>query len=186
MLWSLALAGAGTALVSPFVTEVLMFGVFPSAFACIGSTHQDYRFRRGSGGTLTAAREAATSQFPYVVTPRVFSGRGVVSFGAAVGGDTWCFVFRTQSGSVVICTCVLRALAQEWTHDRLDATVFLCFCADVSCGAVQYVYASTTCRFVALLSGSQSWSALLAELKHVNAVSALVLWSAMMIKRRAR
>lgn len=92
MLWSLALAGAGTALVSPFVTEVLMFGVFPSAFACIGSTHQDYRFRRGSGGTLTAAREAATSQFPCVVTLRVFVSRGVVSFAAVVGGDVCCLV----------------------------------------------------------------------------------------------
>jgi hypothetical protein len=51
MLWSLALAGAGTALRTLYVSEAVMFA-FPTIFALVGGAHQDYRYRRGSGGML--------------------------------------------------------------------------------------------------------------------------------------
>jgi hypothetical protein len=54
MLWSLALAGAGTALRTPYVSEAVMFA-FPTIFALVGGAHQDYRYRRGSGGMLRYA-----------------------------------------------------------------------------------------------------------------------------------
>ena len=42
-----------------------MFYTFPAVFAAIGSSHQDYRYRRGSGGSLTPEREAVTSNVPF-------------------------------------------------------------------------------------------------------------------------
>lgn len=64
-LWAFGLTGFGTALGTPFATEFVMFAT-PLLFAAIGSSHQDYRFRRGSGGQLTPEVEAKTSNVPFV------------------------------------------------------------------------------------------------------------------------
>jgi uncharacterized membrane protein len=37
----------------------------PAVFCCIGTSHQDYRFRRGEGGVLTPELEAKTSNIPF-------------------------------------------------------------------------------------------------------------------------
>eukprot|EP01134_Creolimax_fragrantissima_P006900 CFRG6900T1 len=63
--WSLASLALGSAILTPFIGESLFFGGF-LAFALIGTSHQDYRFRRGSGGELTPEKEAITSNVPFV------------------------------------------------------------------------------------------------------------------------
>jgi uncharacterized membrane protein len=63
--WSLASLGLGAACVNPFATEVIMF-TMPCIFASIGTTHQDYRYRRSSGGLLTPEVEARTCNIPFV------------------------------------------------------------------------------------------------------------------------
>jgi uncharacterized membrane protein len=63
-LWSLGLAGLGAALATPFAPSFVMF-VFPSVFALVGGAHQDSRFRRGMGGTLTPEVDAKTSNVPF-------------------------------------------------------------------------------------------------------------------------
>lgn len=62
--WSLGLACAGQACYTLFLPELVMF-TFPLVFAAIGTEHQDYRYRRGSGGLLTNQYEAATSNIPF-------------------------------------------------------------------------------------------------------------------------
>lgn len=64
-LWAFGLTGFGAALGTPFATEFVAFAM-PLVFAAIGSTHQDYRFRRGSGGLLTPEVEAKTSNIPFL------------------------------------------------------------------------------------------------------------------------
>jgi uncharacterized membrane protein len=39
---------------------------FPIVFSYIGSSHQDYRYRRNNGGRLTPEREAVTSNIPFL------------------------------------------------------------------------------------------------------------------------
>jgi hypothetical protein len=63
-LWALASMGVGTALVTPFLVESLFFGG-PLLLATFGTAHQDARFRRGLGGTLTPEKEEATSNIPF-------------------------------------------------------------------------------------------------------------------------
>jgi len=63
-LWSLASLGVGTALLTPFVVESLFFAG-PIALATVGTWHQDSRFKRGMGGTLTADMESKTSNIPF-------------------------------------------------------------------------------------------------------------------------
>jgi uncharacterized membrane protein len=63
--WSLGLFSLGRALPSVYVPEIICY-TFPAIFAVIGTSHQDYRYRRGSGGTLTPEREAVTSNVPFV------------------------------------------------------------------------------------------------------------------------
>lgn len=63
--WSFASACLGQAAATVFLPEVVMFS-FPTIFAIIGTTHQDYRFRRGWGGTLTPEQESKTSNIPFV------------------------------------------------------------------------------------------------------------------------
>jgi uncharacterized membrane protein len=70
-LWSLGLIGLGTASLSIFLPEVI-FGSFAGLFAAIGSSHQDYRHRRGSGGYLSPERELTTSNVPFAA---VLAGR---------------------------------------------------------------------------------------------------------------
>ena len=56
--------GVGTALVTPFLVESLFFGG-PLLLATFGTAHQDTRFRRGMGGTLTPEKESVTSNIPF-------------------------------------------------------------------------------------------------------------------------
>ena len=63
-LWALASLGVGTALITPFLVEATFFGG-PLLLASLGTTHQDSRFRRGMGGTLSPAKEQATSNIPF-------------------------------------------------------------------------------------------------------------------------
>ena len=63
-LWALASMGVGTALVTPFLVESLFFGG-PLLLATFGTAHQDTRFRRGMGGTLTPEKESVTSNIPF-------------------------------------------------------------------------------------------------------------------------
>ena len=48
-----------------YLPHAVMFS-FPIVFSYIGSTHQDYRFRRNNGGSLTPERESMTSNVPFV------------------------------------------------------------------------------------------------------------------------
>lgn len=64
MFWSLGSLAMGKALSTVFIPEVVMFS-FPMAFAYIGGAHQDQRFRRGSGGTLTPDKDKKTSNVPF-------------------------------------------------------------------------------------------------------------------------
>lgn len=64
-LWSFGLACLGTALSTVYVSEIVMF-TFPIVFTLIGSEHQDYRFRRGSGGVLSPEMEDRTSNIPFL------------------------------------------------------------------------------------------------------------------------
>lgn len=63
--WALGFVGLGAALATPFATHVAMF-TMPTVFALIGGAHQDYRYRRGWGGTLTPEMDAKTSNIPFV------------------------------------------------------------------------------------------------------------------------
>lgn len=65
LLWSLGLFGAGHAMRSIYVTEIVM-GTFPLIFSYIGGAHQDSRHRRGSGGILSPHRETRTSNVPFL------------------------------------------------------------------------------------------------------------------------
>jgi uncharacterized membrane protein len=64
-LWSFGLLGLGTAIGTPFIGEIIMFG-FPILFAFIGGMHQDYRYRRSMGGQLTQEIDDVTSNVPFV------------------------------------------------------------------------------------------------------------------------
>ena len=85
-LWSLGIASLGTAVTTGwsvlFLLDVecrsflmyfcvvyypyrVMF-TFPIVFSFIGSTHQDYRFRRHNGGSLSPEQEAVTSNIPFL------------------------------------------------------------------------------------------------------------------------
>jgi uncharacterized membrane protein len=55
----------GSAITAAYPTHLVFF-TFPLVFAAIGSEHTDYRYRRGSGGVLTAEREAQTSNIPFL------------------------------------------------------------------------------------------------------------------------
>ena len=63
--WSLGAFSLGRALPNVFLPEIVFY-TFPAVFTIIGSSHQDYRYRRGSGGSLTPEREAVTSNVPFV------------------------------------------------------------------------------------------------------------------------
>ncbi|XP_063900832.1 uncharacterized protein LOC135120458 [Zophobas morio] len=63
--WSLGFTGVGLALTTMYACETVLFGMF-GVFALIGSAHQDYRFRKGSGGSLSMDMEAQTSNIPFL------------------------------------------------------------------------------------------------------------------------
>jgi uncharacterized membrane protein len=64
-LWSFGFLSVGTALKTIYATEMLMFS-FPFVFVTIGTFHQDYRHRRGSGGYLDPKIDMVTSNVPFV------------------------------------------------------------------------------------------------------------------------
>lgn len=63
--WSLGLLGASFALTTPYVSKMVLCGMFP-VFALIGGSHQDYRYRRGSGGKLSPELDSISSNIPFV------------------------------------------------------------------------------------------------------------------------
>lgn len=63
-IWSLASVGVGTALLTPFFVESLFFAG-PLALATVGTWHQDSRYRRGIGGSLSPEIEKKTSNLPF-------------------------------------------------------------------------------------------------------------------------
>ena len=63
--WSLGLFCLGRAATTVFLPEVV-FNTWPIIFAFIGGEHQDYRFRRGSGGWLTPEKDDITSNIPFL------------------------------------------------------------------------------------------------------------------------
>lgn len=62
--WILGFVGLGAAVATPFLSEMVMF-TMPAVFAVVGGLHQDSRFRRGLGGTLTPEVDAKTSAVPF-------------------------------------------------------------------------------------------------------------------------
>ncbi|KNC81639.1 hypothetical protein SARC_06044 [Sphaeroforma arctica JP610] len=64
-LWALAMLTSGSALLTPFIAEACFYLGF-GLFAIIGTEHQDYRYRRGSGGELSPEKEAITSNMPFM------------------------------------------------------------------------------------------------------------------------
>lgn len=78
--WSMGALGLGTALATPFATEAVMFGM-PALMALIGTTHQDFRFRRNSGGELPPEVDAVTSNVPFLA---LITGK---QSWAALGGE---------------------------------------------------------------------------------------------------
>jgi uncharacterized membrane protein len=44
----------------------IVFHSFPVIFALIGGAHQDYRYRRGWGGSLSPEKDAVTSNVPFL------------------------------------------------------------------------------------------------------------------------
>lgn len=71
LLYGAGLVCAGIALRAHHAsTRVLCAG--PLCVAVVGTHHQDSRYRRGMGGTLTPARDAATSNIPFAA---LMSGR---------------------------------------------------------------------------------------------------------------
>eukprot|EP00941_MAST-03F_sp_MAST-3F-sp1_P004698 g4698.t1 len=64
-LWSLGFLGLGTALVTSNAPGFVLCS-FPLAFALIGGAHQDYRYRRGSGGVLLPEVDEISSNIPFL------------------------------------------------------------------------------------------------------------------------
>ena len=65
MNYSLAFFFLGMGIKSPAQSPRL-FALLFLAWAMIGSAHQDKRYRRGSGGSLTPEKERITSNFPFL------------------------------------------------------------------------------------------------------------------------
>lgn len=78
--WSFGLTCLGAAVRVPSIPQAAWLAM-PTLVALVGGAHRDYRFRRGQGGSLTAAYEAQTSHVPFVA---LLSGaQGPVSEAAA-------------------------------------------------------------------------------------------------------
>lgn len=63
-LWSLALMGAGNAVLHTH-PPLKMWWYGPTLVAWLGGAHSDSRFRRGMGGTLDPGYDSQTSNFPF-------------------------------------------------------------------------------------------------------------------------
>lgn len=70
-LWSYGLVTLGYAATTIFVPEIVMC-IWPIVFTYVGSSHQDYRYKRGMGGSLSIEKEEKTSNLPFVA---LLSGR---------------------------------------------------------------------------------------------------------------
>lgn len=64
MLWFSSIYSVSIALLTPFVTEIVMFSS-PLLVTALLTEHMDYRYRRGIGGSLTTERDAVTSNVPF-------------------------------------------------------------------------------------------------------------------------
>ena len=69
--WSIGFVTLGYAATSVFIPEIVMC-VWPVIFAYIGTSHQDERYRRGMGGTLSKEKDEKTSNIPFAA---LLSGR---------------------------------------------------------------------------------------------------------------
>lgn len=63
--WSFGLLTLSKAITTIYLPEVVMF-TFPSIFAYIGGSHQDHRFLKNSGGTLSLEKYNKTSNVPFL------------------------------------------------------------------------------------------------------------------------
>jgi uncharacterized membrane protein len=68
-LWFMGITTLGSAMVTPYPAHAVMF-TFPLIFALIGGEHQDYRYRRRSGGYLSPEMDAQTSNVPFLAMIR--------------------------------------------------------------------------------------------------------------------
>jgi len=73
--YSIGLLGLGFAITTPYVGRLALL-TGPLFVAIIGTHHQDSRFRRGIGGTLTEEREKETSNLPFIA---ILSGKNDAS-----------------------------------------------------------------------------------------------------------
>ena len=64
-LWSFGFVTLGFAATTVFVPEIIMC-IWPAIFTYVGSSHQDHRYRRGMGGTLSKEKDEKTSNIPFV------------------------------------------------------------------------------------------------------------------------
>jgi hypothetical protein len=94
--WSFGMLCMGQACYALYVPEIVMFS-FPLVFAIIGTEHQDYRFRRGSGGMLTPQYEQVTSNIPFAAL--------------VMGKQSWDKLFdemKWTNASVAACLAAVR------------------------------------------------------------------------------
>lgn len=82
-LWFMGISTLGSALVTPYAAHAVMF-TFPLVFAFIGGEHQDYRYRRSSGGYLSPEADAQTSNVPFLAMLR-----GAQSFETLMSEMKW-------------------------------------------------------------------------------------------------
>ena len=72
---------------------------FPSIFALIGGAHQDHRFLRNSGGSLSVERYNATSNIPFLA----------IAMGKQKLEDVWNEIKAPNMG-IALCTSLLVSL----------------------------------------------------------------------------
>ena len=73
--YSIGLLGLGFGLTTPYVGRVALLSG-PLFVAIIGTNHQDSRYRRGIGGTLSEERQNVTSNIPFLA---LLGGRNDIS-----------------------------------------------------------------------------------------------------------
>lgn len=100
-LWFMGITSLGSAMVTPFPAHAVMF-TFPLVFAFVGGEHQDYRYRRGSGGYLSPEMDAQTSNVPFLAMIR-----GAQSVDALLSEIKWT---NAGLGATVAALIALRRL----------------------------------------------------------------------------
>ena len=107
MLYSLGMFGLGVGLMSPYAGRLALFSG-PLLVALVGTHHQDYRYRRGIGGSLTVERDARTSNIPFyaLLTGRQQWGKLVEEIklpncGVAMSIVALLFLSRTRSSALL-------------------------------------------------------------------------------------